>query len=61
MTYCEQCCEIFEENINDIIWDENGGYSTKLVKCPTCGHLNIVKVIYDNWFDVNNDERYYRY
>lgn len=59
---CEKCeAEIKYKNI-DIIWDESGyGYTTKLLKCPKCGYLNIVEYIEDVSLDVNNDIRYYQY
>ena len=44
------------------MWDESGyGYSTKLVKCPECGQINIIGYVEDDGFDVNYDLRFYEY
>ena len=61
---CKKCTKCKEEFIympNEIIWDESGyGYSTKLVYCPYCKQLNVIKYIEDYKFTmINKDKRYY--
>lgn len=59
---CVKCKEDFVFDPEDIFFDERGtGYSTKLVKCPYCGSINIIKYYVDKSLDVNNDARYYNY
>jgi uncharacterized C2H2 Zn-finger protein len=57
---CKKCGVVF--NSQKYIWDEHGtGYSTKLVKCPQCSGLVVVKEFEDFCLDVNNDPRFYEY
>lgn len=57
---CRKCSDEFEYSNNETFWDESGScYSTKLVKCPNCGQINIIKYVEDRGLDVNNDPRYY--
>lgn len=59
---CSKCKQEFQYNETDCFWDNKGyGYSTKLVKCPECGQIQIIKYIEDASLDVNNDERFYIY
>ncbi len=58
---CTKCGNIFNYSEEDIRWDENGmGYSAKLVTCPFCGKITVVKYITDKGLDVNNDKRWYK-
>ncbi len=44
------------------LWDESGyGYSTKLLKCPQCGIIYILKYIEDENINLNYDLKYYEY
>ena len=59
---CTQCDHQLWYEPSDVWWVENGsGYSTKLVRCPNCGRINILRYAYDIHFKtcVNEDERYY--
>lgn len=57
---CKKCSSSIVYDKEDVIWDEKGtGYSTKLVKCPTCGHYHVIGYIEDEALYVNEDERYY--
>ena len=61
---CVKCDEIFNYKSKDCYWHENGnGYSTKLIRCPLCGQLNIIKYKKDRHFQIsiNVDELYYVY
>lgn len=59
---CSKCKEHFVFNPEDCFWDDKGfGYSTKLVRCPYCNSINVVKHIEDSSLDVNNDDRFYSY
>ena len=57
---CKKCKEKFVYFPEETWWDEKGyGYSTKLVKCPHCGCINVVKHVEDYGLDVNSDDRFY--
>jgi len=59
---CKSCDSYFVFTPDKIKWDEQGyGYSTKLVICPECGCVNVIKYIEDNGLNVNFDDRYYDY
>lgn len=59
---CKKCKTIFSYTPDQIRWDEHGyGYSTKLVACPECGCMNVIKYEVDSGMDINNDERFYKY
>lgn len=58
---CKKCDVIFTYTSDEVWWDEKGyGYSTKLVKCPYCGCINVIQYNEDYGNDVNNDERFYK-
>lgn len=60
LTECKKCDRLVIYDNNDSWWNENGcGYSTKLVKCPDCGSIIIVKYVEDEALNINYDERYY--
>ena len=57
---CKKCKTIFSYSPEDVWWDEHGtGYSTKLIKCPECGCVNVLSHKEDYGFDVNNDRRFF--
>ena len=59
---CCKCDGIIRITPEITMWDESGyGYSTKLVKCPECGQINIIGYVEDDGFDVNYDLRFYEY
>ena len=59
---CKKCKSKFSYTPEDTYWDENGyGYSTKLVKCPDCGCINVIKYDEDSGLDLNSDLRFYEY
>ena len=59
---CSTCDDSFYYTEDDIWFDEHGfGFSTKLVKCPHCGTIKIIKYYEDENLDINNDERFYNY
>lgn len=58
---CNKCGMEFSYTTEEVSWNETGyGYSVKMVKCPSCGYMN-VEYIEDTSLDVNNDNRYYEY
>lgn len=57
---CQQCGTATEYQPDEVIWDYGTGYDVKLVRCPECDAINILKY-YEHDIDVNNDERYYIY
>ena len=60
-TFCKKCKTDFVYFPQEVYFDDNGyGYSTKLVKCPYCGQINVVKYYEDKSFDVNTDIRFYK-
>ena len=56
---CIKCREDFIWYEKDTWWDYTGMTDTKLVKCPDCNTINVVK--FKELHDVNNDKRYYEY
>lgn len=59
MSHCNHCKSPISYNEEDAIWDENGIYSSKIVKCPLCdGYVKLYDSICFN-IDNNNDERFY--
>ena len=47
---CTSCQQEYDVESSKVWWDENGfGYSTKLSRCPKCGHINIIMYIEDEW------------
>lgn len=45
---CYHCNHIFRYQPEDTWYDEHGsGYCTKLVKCPECGQIIIIKYLND--------------
>ncbi|MCR5421991.1 MAG: hypothetical protein K6E98_13410 [Lachnospiraceae bacterium] len=51
-----------EIDMEKSLWDESGyGYSTKLLKCPQCGIIYILKYIEDENINLNYDLKYYEY
>lgn len=61
-TKCKKCGSYFKFNNNDAYFDEHGfGYSTKLVKCPECGSINVLYTLEDFGISkLNSDERLYQ-
>ena len=59
---CGNCGDFIYEN-TEIYFDENGyGYSTKLVKCPSCGRPVVIGHYEDRAMKkLNKDNRYYDY
>lgn len=54
---CSNCNSVCGQE--NIFFDHRGyGYSAKLLKCPECGKITILKYYIDN-IDINNDQRYY--
>ena len=59
---CKKCSAPIEVINNQCWFYETGlGYSVKLMKCPECSTINVIKCYEDPWLDVNNDKRYYIY
>ena len=57
---CKKCHESFMFKPDDAHWIEQGMYSEKVVKCPECGCINVVK--YQDGFNQNPnfDRRYFK-
>lgn len=59
---CKKCKSNFIYHQQEVFFDDKGfGYSTKLVKCPECGCINVIQYIEDRAIKLNNDSRYYDY
>lgn len=59
---CRNCDKTCEYQPDETQWDFGGyGYDTEYVVCPECGRINIVKYVFHDNFDINNDERWYKY
>lgn len=59
---CKKCETNFIYYPQDVFFDDKGyGYSTKLVKCPECGCINIIRYMEDRSMKLNDDSRYYDY
>lgn len=57
---CRNCNQAIQYKNEDTFWDERGyGYSIKLVRCPKCGHISVIKYVEDTGLNVNFDDRYY--
>ena len=56
---CKKCHESFIYKPDAIWWVERGTYSEKLVKCPECGCVNVVKYIDGFNQNPNIDYRYF--
>lgn len=57
---CKNCFQTFQYEESDTYWDEKSLWgSLKLVKCPICGTMNIVKEEEDLGKYVNEDPRYF--
>lgn len=56
---CPTCDDYFYYTDEDIKWVEYGTYSSKIITCPFCGCINIIKYVDANGLYVNDDERYY--
>ena len=57
---CSKCREHFVYNQQETKWVEYGTYSSKIVICPFCGCVNVIKNTSACGLDINNDERYYK-
>ena len=61
---CRRCNSKFNYEDSDTWIEEDSlGYGTKLLKCPECGQIHILKYFDDLSYQVNLnfDERYYTY
>ena len=58
---CNKCGQDFEFTNEDCWWQEYSSYSLKLVKCPHCGCVNVIREIEDRSLNLNFDSRYYDY
>ena len=56
---CKKCKSKFDYTDTDTFWDYSGMTDTKLVRCPNCGTINVVKYIEPIGLYVNSDQRYY--
>ena len=57
---CKKCGSFFIFKSDEARWIERGMYSEKIVKCPECECVNVVK--YQDGFNQNPnfDRRYYK-
>ena len=59
---CKYCHTIFNEaSLNPqpkIWWDDKGTESVKLLECPFCGKIQVIK--YEPIHNLNYDKRYYK-
>lgn len=59
---CKGCgCSFWYENKETYFDDKGYGYSTKLIKCPSCGKQVVLRYYEDRSMKLNNDSRYYNY
>lgn len=56
---CKKCNKVFEYTDEQSYWQEAGTYSVKLVKCPDCNTINVIRYIDAPGLHVNEDSRYY--
>ncbi len=53
---CKKCAEVFYYTENDAFWDYEGmNYDAKLVKCPNCECINVIKYVElpnRSWWDI---------
>lgn len=55
---CDHCGELIEYSQDELIWDESGYmYSTKLVRCKSCGKLQVVYRENDSWMSEYPEEK----
>lgn len=57
---CMKCSDGFSYTEEDAKWHECSTYSVKVVKCPHCKAVNVLRYIEDSGLHVNTDERYYK-
>ena len=59
---CKYCHTVFNEaSLNPrpkIWWDDKGTESVKLLECPFCGKIQVIK--YEPIHNPNYDKRYYK-
>ena len=59
---CSKCGQAFSYVRKDTYFDDKGyGYSTRLIGCPHCNTINVLKYYEDQSMKLNNDSRYYNY
>jgi hypothetical protein len=52
---CCKCKDVFSYEEKDIFWDYRGlDYDAKLVKCPQCGAVSVIK-----YYELPNREEWY--
>ena len=56
---CSKCKEHFVYKPEETKWIEYGTYSSKIVSCPFCGCINVIKNVESKGLYVNDDKRYY--
>lgn len=56
---CKKCNSKFTYTDNQSWWDYSGMTDTKLVRCPNCNTINVIKYIESSGLYVNSDQRYY--
>lgn len=57
---CKKCNMIFYYRESDAFWNYEGmDYDAKLVKCPLCNCINVIKYVEmpnRNWWDIKHKE-----
>lgn len=57
--FCKSCNDYVEYKDKDCSFREYSTYSVKLLPCPKCGKMIVVRTIEDKALYVNTDARYY--
>lgn len=59
---CKKCGQSFSYKKANTYFDDKGyGYSTRLIDCPHCNTINVLKYYEDRAMKLNNDSRFYNY
>lgn len=56
---CKKCNSTFKYEPDDIFWIEQGMYSEKVIKCPECGCINVIKYVDGFNQNPNFNRRYF--
>lgn len=56
---CIKCNSAFDYTENNTRWYERSTYSEKVVECPCCKSINVIKYIDAAGLYTNTDQRYF--
>ncbi|MBR2247752.1 MAG: hypothetical protein IJ880_12165 [Bacilli bacterium] len=55
---CKHCDEMFTYEDIDVKWDYSGSVDAKIIVCPLCNKVNIIRY-WDRNINPNTDQRYF--